>query len=80
VYNDFRSSVLQILSTYKSPAPVIVANGTVRADNPGTEQPEVEAKRPNSHIPVDHVPEPQTIDRVSKPETFPRVIFVVGES
>lgn len=78
VYNDFRSSVLQILSAYKSPAPVIVANGTVRVDNPGTEQPEVEAERPNSHLPVDHVPEPQTTDRVSKPETFPRVIFVVG--
>ncbi|KAE9528645.1 hypothetical protein AGLY_012220 [Aphis glycines] len=78
VYNDFRSSVLQILSAYKSPAPVIVANGTVSVDNPGTKQPEVEAERPNSHLPVDHVPEPQTTDRVSKPETFPRVIFVVG--
>uniref|UniRef100_A0A2S2NRY9 Adenylate kinase isoenzyme 5 n=1 Tax=Schizaphis graminum TaxID=13262 RepID=A0A2S2NRY9_SCHGA len=96
VYNDFRSSVLQILSAYKSPAPVVVANGTVPADNPGTEQPEVDAKRPNSHLSVNLVPEPRATDRVSEPratdrvsesrvadrvsepETFPRVIFVVG--
>jgi hypothetical protein len=89
VYNDFRSSVLQILSAYKSPAPVVVANGTVPADNPGTEQPEVDAaERPNSHLSVNLVPEPRATDRVSEPrvadhvletETFPRVIFVVGE-
>ncbi|XP_060848163.1 uncharacterized protein LOC132927686 [Rhopalosiphum padi] len=88
VYNDFRSSVLQILSAYKSPAPVVVANGTVPADNPGTEQPEVDAaERPNSHLSVNLVPEPRATDRVSEPrvadhvsetETFPRVIFVVG--
>ncbi|XP_025198830.1 adenylate kinase isoenzyme 5 [Melanaphis sacchari] len=78
VYNDFRSSVLQILSSYKSPAPVIVANGTVRTDNPGTEQPEVDAERPSNHFTVDPAPEPRATERVSEPETFPRVIFVVG--
>lgn len=79
VYNDFRSSVLQILSAHKSPAPVAVPNGIVRVDNPSTRQPEVVADRPSSHRTVDHVPEPLATDRVSQPETFPRTIYVVGE-
>jgi len=119
VYNDFRSSVLQILSSHKSPAPVAVANGTVPLDNPGTVpvdsqgtvpvgsqgampvdshgtvpvdsqgavhvdsqgmgQPVVDVERPSSHRAVDLVPEPRATDLVSKPETFPRTICVVGE-
>lgn len=85
VYSDFRSSVLQILSAHKSPAPVAVANGTVPVDNPGTEQPEVDVERPSSHHIVDLMPEPRATDLVSEPkkdpepETFPRTICVVGE-
>jgi len=88
VYNDFRSSVLQILSAHKSPAPVSVANGTVPVDNPGTGQPEVDVERPSSHRTIDHVPEPRVTnlvsepratDLVSEPKTFPRTICVVGE-
>lgn len=79
VYSDFRSSVLQILSAHKNPAPVAVANGTVPVDRQGTEQPEVDVERPNSHHTVNLVPEPRATDFVSEPETFPRTICVVGE-
>lgn len=79
VYNDFRSSVLQILSAHKSPAPVAVANGTVPVDNPGAGQPEVDVERPSSHRTIDLVSEPRATDIVSEPETFPRTICVVGE-
>lgn len=95
VYTDFRSSVLQILSAHKSPAPVAVANGTVPVDglgtvpvdgpdtapvdSQGTGQPEVDAERPSSHRTVDLVPESRATDLVSKTETFPRTICVVGE-
>ncbi|CAI6355854.1 unnamed protein product [Macrosiphum euphorbiae] len=78
VYNDFRSSVLQILSAHKSPAPVAVANGTVPVDNPGAGQPEVDVERPSSHRTIDLVSEPRATDLVSEPETFPRTICVVG--
>ncbi|XP_022174569.1 adenylate kinase isoenzyme 5 [Myzus persicae] len=78
VYSDFRSSVLQILSAHKNPAPVAVANGTVPVDRQGTEQPEVDVERPNSHHTVNLVPEPRATDFVSEPETFPRTICVVG--
>jgi len=79
VYNDFRSSVLQILSAHKSPAPVAVANGTVPVDNQGTGPPEVDVERPSSHRAIDLVPEPRAMNLVSEPETFPRTICVVGE-
>jgi len=79
VYNDFRSSVLQILSAHKSPAPVTVANGTVPVDRSGTGQPELVAECMTSHRAVDQVTEPRATDLVSKPETFPRTICVVGE-
>ncbi|XP_015373047.1 PREDICTED: adenylate kinase isoenzyme 5 [Diuraphis noxia] len=78
VYNDFRSSVLQILSAHKSPTTVAVTNGTVPVDRSGTGQPEVVAERPTSNHTVDIVPEPRATDLVLKPETFPRTICVVG--
>lgn len=79
VYNDFRSSVLQILISHKSPAPVAVTNGTVPVDRSDIGQPEVVAERLTSHRAVDIMPEPRATDLVSKPETFPRTICVVGE-
>ncbi|XP_025405073.1 adenylate kinase isoenzyme 5 [Sipha flava] len=86
VYNDFRSSVLQILSAHKNPVPIAIPNGNVHS-NPDTEQPKTDTAHPNDNLteyPNDGTEnhDPVESDRTTGydpgPMRFPRVIFVVG--
>jgi len=78
VYNDFRSSVLQILSAHKSAVPVVVPNGVVRSNVGSVLQDD--AVGSNNNDATNNVSDPITANNDAQPTTTnPRVIFVVGK-
>lgn len=72
VYNDFRSSILQILSAYKAPVPVTVPNGNAHVLK-------IDAQNPKDETENQVFEDPQTSNQNAQPKTFPRVIWVVGK-
>lgn len=81
VYNDFRSSVLQILSAHKNSTSVAIPNGmAVHLNNDTVRQ----GQENTTHLHSDgsgnnQTPDPIYAEHGSQPITYPRVIFVVGK-
>lgn len=73
VYNDFRSSVLQILSAYK--APVTVPNSVIVHSNNDDKRLENDTQRLTDGRVLIHL----STDIDSQPIKYPKVIFVVGK-
>lgn len=74
VYNDFRSSVLQILSAHKAPMPVKVPNGEIAHSNNDSYSTQQSIKDTNSRE-SNH----QITDNDPQSTKYPRVIFIVGK-
>lgn len=75
VYNDFRSSVLQILSAHQGPVHVVVPNGVVRANDDAV----LGVDDAVDAITANNASDPATANHDAQPTTYPRVICVVGE-
>lgn len=82
VYNDFRSSILQILSAHKSSIPADIPNGTaVHSNKIAVHQNQENTQNPGTDTGENnHVTNQKIAEYDSQPVGYPRIIFVVGKS